>query len=301
MGGDVTVEGMPAISGGDEVGDSYDGNTVSPGYFSVMQIPLMAGRQFNDADSLPTSKVAVVNQAFVQHFLPGRNPIGVHFHFGSGNGVMDHTIIGVVSDSKHTNIRSKVIPFIYQPYLTDDPLSSLTYYVRVRSSEQAVISEIRRVVHKIDADIPVNGISPLSDAIDESLFVERSLGYLSIGFALLATILAIVGLYGVMSYSVSSRERELGIRMAIGATPARVLAGILRESACLGIAGVVCGLPFVLAISSYIQASLYGVQPNDPLVWMSAMAVLVGIAVIAGLVPARNAARIDPHSALRAE
>jgi predicted permease len=300
-GGDVTVEGMPSFSSGDEIGNSYDGNTVSPGYFSVMQIPVMAGRQFNDSDSLPTSRVAVVNQAFVKHYLPGRNPIGVHFHFGSGNGVMDHTIVGVVADSKHTGIRSKIIPFIYRPYLTDDLLSSLTYYVRVRSSEQAAISEIRQVVHRMDSDIPVNGISPLSDAIDESLFVERSLGYLSIGFAALATILAIVGLYGVMSYSVSSRERELGIRMAIGATPDRVLAGVLRESAYLGMAGVVCGLPFVLAISRYIQSSLYGVQPNDPVVWVSAMAVLVGIAVMAGLVPARSAARIDPHLALRAE
>lgn len=164
-----------------------------------------------------------------------------------------------------------------------------------------MIPEIRQVVHRIDADLPVNGISPLSDAINESLFVERSLGCLSIGFAALATILAIVGLYGVMSYSVSSRERELGIRMAIGATPERVLASILRESASLGIAGVVCGLPFVLATSRYIQSSLYGVQPNDPVVWVSAMAVLVSIAVVAGFIPARNASRIDPHSALRAE
>lgn len=141
----------------------------------------------------------------------------------------------------------------------------------------------------------------MTEIIDESLFVERSLGYLSIGFAALATLLALVGLYGVMSYSVTSRYRELGIRMAIGATPERVLTMVLRESACLGMAGVLCGIPLMLGTAGYIRSSLYGVQPQNPLIWGTAIALLITVALFAGFVPAWHAAHVDPHAALRAE
>jgi ABC-type antimicrobial peptide transport system permease subunit len=153
----------------------------------------------------------------------------------------------------------------------------------------------------MDPNLPVNDLSSMSEIIDGSLFVEQSLGYLSIAFAALATLLAIVGLYGVMSYSVTSRYRELGIRMAIGATPQRVLAMVLRESAILGIAGALCGIPVVLATTSYVRSSLYGVQPDNPAVWFSAVALLISIALLAGFVPAWQAARIDPHAALRSD
>jgi ABC-type antimicrobial peptide transport system permease subunit len=185
--------------------------------------------------------------------------------------------------------------------LAADHLSSLTFYVRVRSNEQTVVPAIRNFVRRMDADLPVNGLSSMTEVIDESLFVQRSLGYLSIGFAALATLLAVVGLYGVMSYSVTSRYRELGIRMAIGATPERVLTMVLRESAYLGIAGALCGIPFVLGAAGYIRSSLYGVQPQNPAIWGTAVAVLIAVALFAGFVPAWHAARIDPHTALRAE
>jgi ABC-type antimicrobial peptide transport system permease subunit len=147
----------------------------------------------------------------------------------------------------------------------------------------------------------VNQLSSLTEVIDESLFVEQSLGYLSIGFATLATLLAVVGLYGVMSYSVTSRYRELGVRMAIGATPQRVMTMVLREAAYLGIGGALCGVPFVVATTGFIRSSLYGVQPQDPLIWSTAVLVLIAVALLAGLVPAWQAARIDPHAALRAD
>lgn len=300
-GGDVTVESAPIKSNEEQTWNAYDRNFISPDYFATMQIPMIAGRAFTAADSLPTSNVAVVNQTFVNHFLPGKNPAGMHFGFGSGQVKMDHTIIGVVSDSKHMTIRSPVLPFIYLPYLANDHLSSLVFYVRVRSNEQAVMPEIRNLVHRLDPNLPVDNLSSMTEVIDESLFVERSLGFLSIGFALLATLLAIVGLYGVMSYSVSRRYRELGIRMAIGASPKLVLGMILRESAYLGIAGVACAIPCVLAATNTIRSSLYGVQPQDPTSWLTAAVLLILIALLAGFVPAWNAARIDPHTALRSE
>jgi predicted permease len=300
-GGNVTVEAAPQQSSQNNTRNSYLKNLISSGYFSTMQIPIIAGRQFSGSDSLPTSKVAIVNETFVKHFLPGKNPLGVHFGFGSGDVSLDQTIVGVVADNKHSTIRSKISPFIYLPYLASDHLSALTFYVRVRSSEQSVMPNIRNLVHRVDAGLPVNGLSSMAQIIDESLFVQRSLGFLSIAFASLATLLAVVGLYGVMSYSVTRRYRELGIRMAIGASPERVLGMVLRESAFLGIAGVLCAVPCVLGTASYIRSSLYGVQPNDPAVWFTAAALLIAVALLAGFVPAWNAARIDPYAALRSE
>ena len=300
-GGSLTVEGAPVQSFQDDSRDNYNRNFVSPGYFTTMQIPIVAGRQFNASDVLPTSKVAVVNETFVKHYFPGKNPLGLHFGFGTGNVTLDQTIIGVVADSKHTSLRSPIMPFVYVPYLANDHLSELVYYVRIRSTEQSVMPGIRSLVRHLDASVPVNDLSSLTETIDASLFAQRSLGFLSIGFALLATLLAIVGLYGIMSYSVTRRYRELGIRMAVGATPQRVLMIVLRESALLGIAGVLCGLPCVFATVRYVRSSLYGVQPNDPAVYFSAAGLLIVIALMAGLVPAWNAAHIDPHTALRTE
>jgi putative ABC transport system permease protein len=297
-GSDVTVEGShhkPEDS-------NFRGNSVSPEFFSTLQIPLLAGRQFTAADALPNAHVAIVNETFVKHFLAGRNPLGLRFGFGDGDQVkMTETIVGVAADSEHTALRAEIQPFIYSPYLGSSDLSSLSVYVRVRGSEKAAATSIRSLLHRMDHDLPVNQLSSMTEVVDGSLFVERSLGYLSIGFAALATLLAVVGLYGVMSYSVTSRYRELGIRMAIGATPELVLRMVLRDAAYLGIAGAVCGIPVMLATAGYIRSSLYGVESQNPLVWAAAIAVLMAVALFAGFVPAWQAAHIDPHTALRAD
>ncbi|MBV8897669.1 MAG: ABC transporter permease, partial [Acidobacteriaceae bacterium] len=301
-GGDVTVEGTTVKHAQEGSEDEFQNNSVSPGYFTTMRIPLLAGRQFRASDSSPDSKVVVVNDAFVKRFLPGKNAIGMHLGFGGGDAVkLDRTIIGVVADSKHSTLRAPIKPFVYQPYLAEPHLSSLTFYVRVRGGEQTVMPEIRALVHRMDASLPVNELSSMTDIIDESLFVERGLGFLSIGFAVLATLLAVVGLYGVMSYSVTRRYRELGIRMAIGASPESVLGMVLRESAYLGIAGVLCAIPCVMAAAGTIRSALYGVKPGDPTNWMAAAVLMIAVALFAGFIPAWNAARIDPHTALRSE
>ena len=295
----TTVEGYrPRVHADAEVMT----NNVSARYFATMQIPLLAGRAIEDSDSLPTSKVAVVNETYVKHFFAGRNPLGAHFGFGEGNRVkLDWTIVGVVADSEHSNLRAGIYPFVYLPYLVDAKLSGLTFYVRTQGDERAIMPVVRRTVRRFDASLPVFDMKTMSSIINESLFAERGLGVLSAGFATLATLLAIIGLYGVMSYSVTRRQREFGIRIAIGAAPASILKMVLREALLVGVLGLVCTLPLVFASAKLVRSLLYGVQPNDPLIVGAAAVLLLVVSVIAGLRPAFHAARTDPMTALRTE
>jgi ABC-type antimicrobial peptide transport system permease subunit len=246
--------------------------------------------------------VAVVNETYVKHFFAGRNPLGAHFAFGEGNRVkLEWTIVGVVADSEHSNLRADIYPFVYLPYLVHDKVSGLTFYVRTQGDERAIMPSIRRTVKRFDATLPVYDMKTMGSIIDESLFAERGLGLLSTGFAALATLLAIVGLYGVMSYSVTRRQREFGIRIAIGAAPNSILKMILRESVLVGLLGLACTLPLVFASASLVRSLLYGVQANDPLIVSAAALLLLLVAAMAGLRPALHAARTDPVMALRAE
>jgi predicted permease len=298
-GSNTTVEGYrPRVHADAEVRT----NGVSARFFTTMQIPLLAGRAIDDADSLPTSKVAVVNETYAKHFFRGRNPLGAHFAFGEGNKVkLEWTIVGVVADSEHSTLRSEIQPFVYLPYLVDAKLSGLTFYVRTRGDDRTIMPAIRRTVKHYDANLPIFDLKTMSSVINESLFAERGLGLLSVGFAGLATLLAIVGLYGVMAYSVARRQREFGIRIAIGASPASMLGLVVREAVLVGLAGIACALPLIFASAGLVRSLLYGVQPNDSGIVAVAAGLLLLVAVIAGLRPAAHAARIDPQVALRTE
>ncbi|MBV9296123.1 MAG: ABC transporter permease, partial [Acidobacteriaceae bacterium] len=296
-GSNITVEGYRPRSRNEEVLK----NLVGPEFFKVLQIPLLAGRPVLESDAVGTSKVAVVNEAFRKHYLADRNPIGVHFAFGGGNVKMDWTIVGVVADSEHVGLRAQIQPFVYMPYFTDDNLHSLTFYIRTRAAEKPLMSEVRNLLRRSDSSLPLNHLKTMSGIVDENLFVERGLGLLSVSFAFLATLLAVVGLYGVMSYSVSRRYREIGIRMAIGATPQRVLTMVLAETIIVGLAGIACAIPVMLGLRGFVRSVLYGIKPDDPRVWVGAAILLLLVAVSSGAIPAANASRIDPHEALRAE
>jgi predicted permease len=298
-GGNITVEGYRAPTHDDE---ETHWNYVSPVYFATLGIPLLAGRTITEADLLSNSKVAVVNAAFAKHFFQDRNPIGLHFGLGGGNKVaLDWTVVGVVADSEYEALRAKIGPFICMPYLADKERSELIFYARTRGKTEAVMPEIRALVKRYDASLPIYDMKTMDDLIKESLFTERGLGMLSTLFAFLAAILAAVGLYGVMSYSVTRRVREFGVRMAVGATPGRISQMVLREAALICLTGVICALPFVFAAGRFIRSSLYGVRANDPLILAGAVLLLLLVAEIAGAIPARYAAKIDPHTALRAE
>ena len=296
--GNITAEGYHAPTHDDE---ESRWNWVSPSYFTTLRIPLLAGRTITEADILSGLKVAVVNATFAKHFFQDRNPIGLHFGLGGGKVAMDWTVVGVVADSEYDSLRSKIEPYMCMPYLADKERSELIFYVRTRGKSEAVMPEIRTLVKRYDANLPIYDMKTMNDLIKESLFTERGLGMLSTLFAILTTILAAVGLYGVMSYSVTRRVREFGIRMAVGATSRSISQMVLREAALLCLAGLVCALPLVFITGRFIRSSLYGVQASDPVVLGSAVLLLLFVAEVAGALPARHAARIDPQAALRAE
>ena len=298
-GSSITVEGYhPKVHADEEARR----NVVSPEFFSTMKIPLLSGRSIQERDATSGSQAAVVNATFAQHFLRGRNPIGTHFGFGSGSGTkLVWTIVGVAADSEHSTLRSKLEPYVYLPYFGAEKLSTLTFYVRTAGEGTALFPSIREIVRRYDASVPLYDLKSMTETVNENLFAERGLGILSIAFAGLATLLAVVGLYGVMSYSVTQREREFGVRMAIGAQPGSILKMVLRESLLVGFAGIVCAVPFVFATGQFVRSSLYAVAPNNPASSLSAAMVLVAVAALAGLIPAARAARIDPRDALRAE
>jgi predicted permease len=295
-GGGITVEGS---SMRDLNNTEILKNQVSPGFFETLNIPLLAGRTFIDHDL--HSNVAVVNATFARHFLHSSDPVGRHFQFGleTGTPKYDWTIVGMVADSQHTGLRTPVKPFVYLPYFTGGDLQSLTFYVRTAGGERAVMSQIRTVMQNVDPALPLYDFRTLDELIASQLFAERGLALLSLLFAGLAITLATIGLYGVIGYSVTRRRREFGIRMAIGATPRSVLGIVLRETAFIGGVSLVCALPLVLLGGRTIQSALYGVQPGDPAICVGAALLLFTIAMLAGLLPARKAAAIDPQVALR--
>jgi predicted permease len=298
VGGGVTIEGHPMRDGED---NEVRRNGVGAGYFATMRIPILRGRAISERDIAGASKVVVVNETFCRRFLAGQNPLGLHMGMGSNQKKLDWTIIGVVADSHHGALRDTIFPFMYQPYLMDGGLTALTFYARTKTSEGAVMDQVRGLVRRFDPTLPVYNLSSMTEVINESLFAERSLGLLSLAFGALATLLSIIGLYGVMSYSVARRYREIGIRMALGARPGLVLRMVLSESALLGVAGVVCALPVVFAAGGLVRSQLYGIAPNNPWVWLASAILLLAVTLFAGFLPALTAARIDPQTALRSE
>ena len=299
-GSNITVPGFTGRSRDD---NQTLKNGISEGFFETLRVPLRAGRFFTAADTLADSRAVMVNQAFVKKFLRGNNVVGRQFRFGGGrdNHKPMLTIIGVVANHQHEALRGQVEPFVYYPYATDNDLRALTFYVRGKKSDPHLADAIRSTAQRVDPALAIYDFTSLPELISNNLFAENGLALLSTVFASLAVVLAIVGLYGVVSYSVSRRTREFGIRLAIGARALDVLGIVVRETAVLGAVSLACALPLVFALGHLVRSSLYGVTPNDPWICGGAALLLFVVAVAAGAIPAIAAARIDPHVALRAE
>ena len=293
----VRVDGYQPKEG-EDMNPSFDG--VGPHYFSTMGIPLVAGREFKDSDAAGAPKVAVINEAMAKYFFGDSNPIGRRFGQGGGNPT-DIEIIGVARDSRSDTIREKAGRYVYIPYRQDEGVTSLTFYVRAAGDPAAATTAVRQTVQRLDANLPIYGMRTMEAQVAESLFVERMVASLSVAFGVLATMLAALGLYGVMSYAVTRRTREIGIRMALGAERARVLWLVLREVAALSTVGVLIGFTGALFATRRIEAQLFGITRNDPLTVAAAIALLLVVALAAGWFPARRATNIDPMLALRSE
>jgi predicted permease len=272
-------------------------NELGPGYFGKMGIPLIAGREFTEADNLAGTKVAVVNQVFAKRFFEGQNAIGHRF----GMGKPDTEIIGVVKDSHYARVKEDPYPVFYTPWRQDKQIGSLGFYVRSALPPKQTIPQIRRVMTSLDRDLPPENLRTLDDTIQLSIRSDRIVLQLAAAFAILATALAMLGLYGVMAHSVARRTREIGIRMAMGAEPGKIRWMVMREMLWILGIGLAVGVPAALMLARYTESQLYGVKAYDTVVVACAVLALAATAVAAGYLPARRASRVNPLDALRYE
>jgi predicted permease len=274
-------------------------NMVSPGYFKTMKVPLVEGRDFRSGDAREEPAVAIVNRRFAEHFFPGRSAIGKRVGFGYGPETkLGIEIVGIVGNALYEGPREGVHRQVFIPNWGKN---AAVFYLRTLTPSSAVHTLVRDEVRRLDAGVPVYGMKTLEAQLDETLLTDRLIAMLSAAFGLLATLLASVGLYGVMAFLVARRTKELGIRLTLGAQPSRVTWLVLREVLLLLVVGLAIGFPATYAASRYVAGQLYGVPPTDPAIAGITALLLAAVSVTAGLIPARRAARIDPLLALRAE
>jgi len=245
--------------------------------------------------------VGMINETAAQSFFGNQNPLGRHFGFGGRRGIADIEIVGVVKDDKGLGLKREVPRFVYVPYMQANSVTHMTVYVRTMQAPSQMTATLRRVVQQADADLPVADMKTMNTQVDEFLFTERLVAILSAVFGCLATLLAAVGLYGVMAYTVSRRTREIGIRVALGASRAEVVRLVMREVGWMAAIGIAIGLPGAIAIGRLIQSQLFGLAAYDPFTLALATAALAAAALLAGYIPAARATRIDPMVALRHE
>ena len=283
-------------------------NLVSSGFWQAMGIPLLHGRDFDDRDRVDGGNdpqpwnVAIVNREFAEHFFPGQDPVGRFVGCCHGTGTKPVIrIVGVVENSLFAGPRSGVRRQVFLPYQESATPAAVTFYVRTEQPSASIFATLRRIVAKLDGSMPMYDLKTLENQLDETLSTERLIASVSVVFGVLATVLAALGLYGVMAFLVARRTREIGLRMALGESQSRVLWLVMREALILLGGGLVVGIPAAYLLSRYVSSQLFGVTPADVRTGAAAIAVLVLVALLSGLIPARRASAIDPGSALRYE
>ena len=274
-------------------------NALSPGYFAAMGIPILEGRDFNRTDVKENATTAIVNRKFADHFFPGKSAIGKHIGNGTGPKTkLNIEIVGVVANALYEGPREGIRRQVYVPNWGK---GGVTYYVRTTDSSAAAFGAIRNQVRKLDASMPVYAMKTLEGQLDETLLTDRLIASLAAGFGLLATVLASIGLYGVMAFVVARRRKELGIRLALGAEPGGVIWLVMKEVLLLLAIGLAVGIPAALGLGRFVASQLYGIQERDPWTAVATVILLTLVSAAAGMIPAHRASRIDPILALRYE
>ncbi len=286
-------------------GGCCDFNAVSPGFFATLGVRVLAGRDFDQRDIRPAGEIgprcAIVNEAFVKRYLAGRDPLGVLIARGGGGGDVkpDSPIVGVVADMSYRGVRDHSEQVFFPLFEHDD--TGATFYIKVRGAPEQAISSIRRLVRQDDPGLPILWFRTLDDQVNRSLSTERLLAALSGSFGALALLLSLIGLYGVMSFVVARRTREIGIRLALGATGASAIRLILRDAVAMIAVGIAIALPCVAALGKLVQSQLFGVTATDPATVAAAAFILAAGALAAAFIPAWRASNVSPTDALRLE
>ena len=296
QGRNVSVQGFEA---GPDTNTGVNTNSIAPSYFRTMGIPLIAGREFTRSDAPETPKVAIVNETFARRFELGRDAVGKRMRVGGGDD-LDIEIVGLVQDAKYSDVKREVPAQYFVPY-RQDAATAINFYLRTESDPDTLLGVIPRVVGSLDANLPVEQPRTMQEQIRDNIAVDRLVGTLSTAFAVLATLLAAVGLYGVLAYTVTQRTREIGLRMALGADGARVRRMILGQVGWMTAVGGVMGLALAVGAGRLAQSLLFELEGHDPLSIVGAAVALCAVALSAGFIPALRASRIEPMRALHYE
>jgi predicted permease len=281
---------------------SFEWEHVTPGYFASLQLPLRAGRVFSDSDGPNTTKVVVVNESLVRKFFGNaEQAIGRTFSERGSKGKNPLLIVGVVKDAKHFDLHEQPVPIFYTPIFQDAEPNAVAVYVRTRQAPEDAAGAVRQAVNGIDSKLVVDSLQSMHAQIDGTLTSERMLSLLASAFGIVAVFVTAIGLYGVLAYSIAQRTREIGIRMALGATQGSVVKMVLREVLTLTGISVAIALPLSIALSALVRSQLFGISDRDPGTLALVTLAIGTVALLAAWVPARRATQVQPITALRYE
>jgi predicted permease len=276
-------------------------NLVGPGYFRTLGIELLAGRDFSEADTSSSPRVVILSEALAHQLFPGESVVGHHLRMGAEGH--DVQIVGLVKDSKFQGLRDAPGKMVYAPDEQSDLAEALpiAFFLRTAGNDRSAMTAVPKVVKQLDASLPVEGLTPMRDFVDRTIYTDRLMAILAIAFGVLATTLAAVGLFGIISYAVTRRTQEFGIRLALGAGRGDIVGLVIRDIAWLVGVGLMVGLPASYILARLVESQLYGIQPHDPFILIGAVLTLAGAAALAGWMPTLRAMRIEPTQALRYE
>ena len=280
------------------VTDEYDFNIVAPNYFKTMGISFLLGRDFTEQDNQTAPGVVIVNEELAGLLSPEGNPIGRRFKLPGSSNNRDVEVIGVVRNAKYFNLREDSVPYMYLPLLQEyDP--AMTVVVKGAGNSTALLGGVRNAIREMDPNLPVFGVTTLREHIGEALSKDKMVASLVTAFGLLALLLVSLGTYGLMNHSVNQRIREMGIRMALGATSRDVFLLVMKDAMKLAAIGVLIGLVGTFALTRIMSTQFYEISPSDPITLFGASFILLVIAALATFLPAWKATKVEPVSALR--